>query len=683
MKKYKYNINNLDCANCAREIEEMLNDNDNFNNVVVNFSTCKISYESDKDYTLEELNTLINGVEPEAYITLNEKEKEDNDTKEYHLSILIMALVIGLLGYFLALPNFLKVILYIISYGLLLYKTTLNAVKLLKKGNGINENLLITVSCLGALMIGEVLEGMMVIALYTIGKILEEKAINNSRKSIKDLLDIKEPFANLLEDKKIIRVPVEEVKVGDILVVKKGDKVPVDGVIIKGNSDLDTSALTGESDLVRVNTNDEVLSGSINMGDVLRIKATSIFSNSTVAKILELLEGATDKKTKTENMVTKFSRVYTPIIIGLAILITIMLPLVFKVPFKISIYRALTFLVISCPCAIAISVPLSYFTGIGVASKKGILVKGSNYLDNLSNTTRIIFDKTGTLTNGTFAVEKIEVLEGKYTKEEVIDILTKGESLSNHPIAKSILKLKKEKIDNSDVKNFQEIEGNGISFTLNKKRILIGNSKLCSCDVDTDLHLNINGKHVASVIINDGIKENAKETITILKANNIKTYMFTGDKKAVALNIGKKLGLDEIKYEMLPQDKFKAFEAITNKNDVTIFVGDGINDAPVLKRADIGISMGGVGSDSAIEASDIVLMSDELSKIPLAIRISKYTKKIIKENLLFAMMTKVIILLLSVLGFANMWLAVFADTGVTLLTILNTLRIMKRFKEEN
>ena len=683
MKKYKYNINNLDCANCAREIEEMLNDNDNFNNAVVNFSTCKISYDSDKDYTLEELNTLIKSVEPEAYITLNEKEREDNDTREYRLSILIMALVVGLLGYFLPLPNFLKVILYIISYGLLLYKTTIKAIKLLKKENGINENLLITVSCLGALMIGEVLEGMMVITLYTIGKILEKKAINNSRKSIKDLLDIKELFAYLLDDKKIIRVPVEEVRVGDILVVKKGDKVPVDGVIIKGNSDLDTSALTGESDLVRVNANDEVLSGSINMGDVLRIKATSTFSNSTVAKILELLEGATDKKTKTENMVTKFSRVYTPIIIGLAILITIMLPLVFKVPFKTSFYRALTFLVISCPCAIAISVPLSYFTGIGIASKKGILVKGSNYLDNLSNTTRIIFDKTGTLTNGTFTVEEIEVLDNKYTKEEVIDILTKGESLSNHPIAKSILKLKKGKIDNSDVKNFQEIEGNGISFILNKDKILIGNSKLCSCDVDTDLHLNINGRHVSSVIINDGIKENAKETIMTLKANNIKTYMFTGDKKTVALNIGKKLGLDEIKYEMLPQDKFKAYEAIANKNGVTIFVGDGINDAPVLKRADIGISMGGVGSDSAIEASDIVLMSDELSKIPLAIKISKYTKKIIKENLIFAMMTKVIILLLSVLGFANMWLAVFADTGVTLLTILNTLRIMKRFKEEN
>ena len=682
MKRYKYNINNLDCANCAREIEEMLNNNTNFNNAVVNFSTCKISYESDKDYTLEELNTLIKSVEPDAYITLNE-EAEESTSKEYYLSILIIALVIGLLGYFLPLPKIVKIILYLISYSLLLYKTSINAIKLLKKGSGINENALITISCIGALLIGEVLEGMMVITLYTIGKILEEKAINNSRKSIKDLLDIKEPFAYLVDGKKIVKIPVEEVKKDDVLVVKKGEKVPVDGVIIKGSSSLDTSALTGESELVSVNVSDEVLSGSINVGDVLEIKATNTFSNSTVAKILDLLESATDKKTKTENMVTKFSKVYTPIIIGLAILITIILPLIFKVPFKTSLYRALTFLVISCPCAIAISVPLSYFTGIGTASKKGILVKGSNYLDNLSNTTSIIFDKTGTLTNGTFNVEKIEVLDDKYSKEEIIDILIKGESLSNHPIAKSILKLKKGEIDNSDVLDYKEIEGNGISFKLNKKNVLIGNSKLCGCDIDTDLHLNINGKHVASVVINDGIKENAKETISKLKNSNIKTYMFTGDKKAVALNIGKKLGLDEIKYEMLPQDKFKAFEKVSDNSEVTIFVGDGINDAPVLRRADIGISMGGVGSDSAIEASDIVLMSDELSRIPLAINISKYTKRIIKENLIFAMSVKVVILLLSVFGYANMWLAVFADTGVTLLTILNTLRIMNKFKEEN
>ena len=683
MKKYKYNINNLDCANCAREIEEMLNNNTNFNNAVVNFSTCKISYESDKDYTLEELNTLIKTVEPDAYITLNEEINNDGNIKEYHLSILIIALVIGLLGYFLPLPKIVKIILYLISYSLLLYKTSINAIKLLKKGSGINENALITISCIGALLIGEVLEGMMVITLYTIGKILEEKAINNSRKSIKDLLDIKEPFAYLVNGNKTIKIPVEEVKINDILVVKKGEKIPVDGVIIKGSSSLDTSALTGESKLVSVKVSDKVLSGSINIGDILEIKATNLYSNSTVAKILNLLEDATDKKTKTETSVAKFSKIYTPIIIGLAILITILLPLIFKVPFKTSLYRALTFLVISCPCAIAISVPLSYFTGIGVASKKGILVKGSNYLDNLSNTTSIIFDKTGTLTKGDFEVLKIEVLDDEYSKEEIIDILTKGESLSNHPIAKSILKLKKGKIDSSDIKNFKEIEGNGLSFTLDKKRILIGNSKLCNCGVDTDLHLNIDGKHVASIIINDGIKENAKDTIKELKNNNIKTYMFTGDKKTVALNIGKKLGIDEIKYEMLPQDKFKSFETVANNNGVTIFVGDGINDAPVLKRADIGISMGGVGSDIAIEASDIVLMSDELKRIPLAINISKYTKKIIKENLIFAMSVKIIILLLSVWGFANMWLAVFADTGVTLLTILNALRIMHKFKGEN
>ena len=678
MKKYKYKINNLDCANCAREIEEMLNERDDFKEAVVNFSTCRISYESDKDYSLEELNSIIKGIEPEAYVSLNE---EDNDSKEYHLGTLIIALLVGLLGYFLPIPRIIKIILYVISYSLLLYKTSINAYKMLKKGKGINENLLITISCLGALFIGEVLEGMMVITLYTIGKILEEKAINNSRKSIKDLLDIKEPYANLIEGKNTVKIPVEEVKLDDVLVVKKGEKVPVDGVIIKGSSILDTSALTGESEGVKVNPQDEVLSGSINMGDVLEVRATSIFSNSTVSKILDLLERATDKKTKTETSVAKFSKIYTPIIIILAILITILLPLVFKISFKTSLYRSLTFLVISCPCAIAISVPLSYFTGIGVASKKGILVKGSNYLDNLSNGNNIIFDKTGTLTSGSFQVEGLEVLDKDYSKDKVIEILRKGESLSNHPIAKSIVNLKKDKVDTKDIKDFKEISGNGISFKLDDMDILIGNSKLCGCKIDTDLHLNINGKHVASIVINDGIKARAKETIEYLKNNNFKTYMFTGDKKKVALEIGHTLGIDEIKYEMLPQDKFKSLEDI-NKNKITIFVGDGINDAPVLKRADIGISMGGVGSDAAIEASDIVLMSDDLDRIPLAINISKYTKKIIKENLIFAMSVKVLILLLSTLGYANMWLAVFADTGVTLLTIINTLRIMKKFREE-
>ncbi len=675
MKKYKYNINNLDCANCARKIEGILNKNKELKNAIVNFNTSKISYEAEREFSIKELNDIIKTVEPDAYVT-----KEENKTKkEFHLSILIIALAIGLFGYFMRLNNTVKMILYIVAYTLLLYRTGINAVKLLFKNKTINENMLITISCIGALAIGEVVEGMLVIALYTIGKILEEKAVNNSRKSIKDLIDIKQPYANLKQTDEIKKVDVEEIKINDILVVKKGEKIPVDGIVITGETMLDTSALTGESELMQIKEGDQVLSGSMNMGEIIEIKATQIAENSTVSKILELLEDATDKKTKTETIVSKISKIYTPIVIILALLIVICLPIIFNIPMLEAIHRGLTFLVISCPCAIAISVPLSYFTGIGVASKKGILIKGSNYLDALDNTKNIVFDKTGTLTNGAFTVTNIEIFDKDYTENQVIDILIKGESFSNHPIAKSIMNLKNEKVNNDDVKKYQEIEGKGITFELNDKKISIGNKLICNCEEDAILHLNIDGKHIASVFINDGIKNDAKETIEELKKQKIKTFMFTGDKKETALNIGKKLNIDEIKYEMLPTDKFEEFEKVSSKNELTIFVGDGINDAPVLKRADIGISMGGVGTDSAIEASDIVLMSDDLKKIPVAIQISKYTKNIIRQNLVFSISMKIIILLLSVLGFANMWLAVFADTGLTLLTILNTLRIMKRF----
>ena len=671
MKKYKYNINNLDCANCAREIEESLNNNELFKNVVVNFSTSKLSYESECEFTIKELNDLIKKIEPDASISTDSIENK----KEYHLSLLIIAIFICLLGYFLNIPKIFKNILYIISYTLLLYRTFINAIKLLIKSKTINENFLITISCIGAFLIGDIMEGVMVIVLYTVGKILEEKAINNSRKSIKDLLDIKEPFANKKDGRSIKKVAVEDINVNDILVVKKGEKIPVDGIIIKGKTLLDTSIITGEAELVEKNINDQVLSGCINMEDAIEIKTTSIFSDSTVAKILDLLESATDKKTKTETIVSKFSKVYTPIIIVLAVLLVLILPL-FNVSLTDSIYRGLTFLVISCPCAIAISVPLSYFTGIGVASSNGILIKGSNYLDALSLANSIIFDKTGTLTNGTFNVTKIDILDKNYSKEEVINILVKGESYSNHPIAKSILNLTNDKIDNKDIKNYKEIDGKGITFELDNKKISIGNKTLCDCTEDAILHLNIDSKHIASITINDGIKANAKETIEELKKLNIKTYMFTGDKKEVALHIGKKLGIEEIKYEMLPTDKFEEFEKIAN-NGITIFVGDGINDAPTLKRADIGIGMGNIGTDSAIEASDIVIMNDEIDKILKVINISKMTKHIIKQNLFFAILVKIVILLLSIFGLANMWFAVFADTGVTLLTILNTLRIMK------
>ena len=678
MKKYKYNINNLDCANCARKVEESLNENKDFKNVIVNFNTKKLIYGSDKEFTLPELNKLVKEVEPDAFIT----DEEVNIKKEYHFSILVIAVIIGLIGYFVKMPTYLKWILYVISYSMLLYRCIINSLKLLIKSKTINENLLITVSCLGALSLGNVLEGIMVITLYTIGKILEEKAINNSRNSIKDLMDLTDKTVNIKVGKEVKNILVENVKVGNILLVKKGEKIGVDGIIKSGASSIDSSALTGESEPVIIKEGDKVLSGSINLGDIILVEATSTFEDSTVSKILEMLESATDKKTKTETIVSKGSKIYTPVVLVLSILVMLVLPL-FGVSVSSSIYRGLTFLVISCPCAIAISVPLSYFTGIGVCSKNGILVKGSNYLDSLSSAKNIIFDKTGTLTNGTFKVTNIDIkdedLTDEYNKDDIMEILLMGESLSNHPIAKSIMGISNRNVDNSKIKNFKEISGKGITFQLDDKQVSIGNNKMDECKEIASIHMHINRKHVASIFIKDGIKKNTSTVIKSLQKNDIKTYMFTGDKKDIALEIGEILGIDEIKYEMLPTDKFKAYEKV-EESGPTIFVGDGINDAPVLKRSSVGISMGGVGSDQAIEASDIVIVNDDLNKIPLGINISKYTKHIIKENLIFAISIKVVILVLSVLGLASMWLAVFADTGVTLLTILNTLRIIKKFK---
>lgn len=678
MKKYKYNINNLDCANCARKVEESLNENKNFKNVIVNFNTKKLIYGSDKEFTLPELNKLVKEVEPDAFIT----DEEVNIKKEYHFSILVIAVIIGLIGYFVKMPTYLKWILYVISYSMLLYRCIINSLKLLIKSKTINENLLITVSCLGALSLGNVLEGIMVITLYTIGKILEEKAINNSRNSIKDLMDLTDKTVNIKVGKEVKNILVEDVKVGDILLVKKGEKIGVDGIIKSGASSIDSSALTGENEPVFIKEGDKVLSGSINLGDIILVEATSTFEDSTVSKILEMLESATDKKTKTETIVSKGSKIYTPVVLVLSILVMLVLPL-FGVSVSSSIYRGLTFLVISCPCAIAISVPLSYFTGIGVCSKNGILVKGSNYLDSLSSAKNIIFDKTGTLTNGTFKVTNIDIkdedLTDEYNKDDIMHILLMGESLSNHPIAKSIMGISNRNVDNSKIKNFKEISGKGITFQFDDKQVSIGNNKIDECKEIASIHMHINRKHVASIFIKDGIKKNTSTVIKSLQKNDIKTYMFTGDKKDIALEIGEILGIDEIKYEMLPTDKFKAYEKV-EESGPTIFVGDGINDAPVLKRSSVGISMGGVGSDQAIEASDIVIVNDDLNKIPLGINISNYTKHIIKENLIFAIGIKVVILVLSVLGLASMWLAVFADTGVTLLTILNTLRIIKKFK---
>lgn len=699
--KYKYKINGLDCANCAREVEEFLVKDKRFKNVVVNFNTAKLSFEAKAEIPINELNRLVQSVEPEATIseieairsntaknaqsceTCNGAKNNKTEVKgglRERVWFLIIGLVVGVSAYFAPLPELVKVIFYVIGYGLLLWHTALTAAKTLIKSRALNENALITISCVGALVIDEVLEGMMVIALYTIGKILEAKALNNSRHSIESLLDIKQPFAERKEGRRLVRINVEEIEPGDILVVKKGERAPVDGEILKGETKLDLSALTGESEKVKAGVGERVLSGAINLGNAIEMRATTNYADSTVAKILELLEDATDRKAKTETVVAKISKVYTPVILGLAILVSIVLPVIFQVPVVESIYRGLTFLVISCPCAIAISVPLSYFTGIGAGSKHGILIKGSNYLDALSDAKNIIFDKTGTLTDGSFAVSEIKISDPKYSKAEVIEILAQGEALSNHPIAQSILKLYDDKVDTSKVRDFKEIAGEGISYTLGKDKISVGNKLLCPCQEDAVLHLNINGKHVASITINDGVKTNAEEAVAKLTKLGLTSYMFTGDKNSVARVVAKKLGIDHMQAEMLPTDKFQAYEKVVAKNGMTIFVGDGINDAPVLKRADIGIAMGGVGSESAIEAADIVIMNDDLLKIPQVMEISHYTKRIIYQNLIFAIGVKIIILALSVFGLANMWWAVFADTGVTLLAILNTLRIMYRFR---
>lgn len=677
MKKYKYNILNLDCANCAREIEEELSNNERFNNVVVNFNTSKISFESEDEISLKELNELVKAIEPEADIV---EEVETVNKKEYSILTLVLGVLIGLVAQYIELPFFLNTILMLTSYVLLLYKHAINAVKVLFKNKTLNENALIVISAIGAFAIGESFDGMMVVALYTLGKILEEKAINKTRDSVKDLLDIKQDFANLKINDEIKTIDVEEIKLDDLLIVKKGEKVPVDGIITSGATKLDTSALTGESELVSVKEGNRILSGSINEGEVIELKATELFKNSTVSRILTLIEEATDKKANSETMVARISKVYTPVIILLAVVITILLPVLGVAEFSESLYRGLTFLVISCPCAIAISVPLSYFVGIGMASKNNVLIKGSNYLDNLIHLKKIIFDKTGTLTTGSFNVTSIEIFDNNYTREDIIEILTKGESFSNHPIAKSIMKLASEKVNDEDVTNYKEVSGKGIEYEIDNKQIKVGTIKICDdCKLEASIHLNIDGRHVASITIDDGIKDGTAEAISSLKKLGIKTYMFTGDKKDVALEIGKKLDIDEIKYEMLPQDKFSEYEEVAKDDEAVAFVGDGINDAPVLKRAFIGISMGEIGSAAAIEASDIVIMKDDLRKIPVAIRISRNTNTIIKQNLIFAILVKIIILMLSVFGYAAMWMAVFADTGVTLITILNTLRL-KRMK---
>ena len=675
--KYKYKLSSLDCAGCALNIEKKLNENSDIKSASVNFSKLLITVETDSKNPKKLVSSIVDMVEPDSKV-LDLNEVVENKSKlKFHVAILILGILFSIIGIFVFKGKLSKAFI-ILGYAILLYRTFTNAVKLLIKSKTINENLIVTISCVGAYFTNNIHEGLMVIILYEIGKILEEVAVNNSRKSISSLMDIKPEYANLKMKKRIEKVDPNSVNIDDIIIVKKGEKIPLDGIIVKGSASLDTAALTGESKLRNVKEGDTVLSGSINMEGLIEVKVTSAYENSTVSKILELTENASDRKAKTENFVGAAAKIYTPIIIILAILIVLILPL-FKVNFNDALYRALVFLVVSCPCAIAISVPLGYFSGIGRASLDGILVKGSDYLEALSDVSEIVFDKTGTITSGVANGYELDILDGKYKKDDVINYLVKGEMLSNHPVAKSVLKIFKQKVKTDDVKNFKEHSGKGLSFEIKKDKFRIGSSSFVKSEVDDNrIYLSINENVVAALKLIDDVKKDSPKAIEELKNMNIKTFMFTGDNKDVALDITKRTNIDNVKYEMLPIDKYNELEKlIKNNKKKTAFVGDGINDAPSLALSNVGISMGGVGSSSAIEASDVVIMNDSLLKIPKAIKISKLTKKIIKQNLIFAIGVKILVLLLSFLGIASMWQAVFADTGVTLLTILNTTRIFK------
>ena len=696
MKKYEYEIAGLDCAACANEIQEGLNKNPEIKNANVNFAKMKLTYETDT-LSKEGIEKIVQSIEPEVELLevnskskdlKNEKAQKENRKKLWlHILRLVIGIIVAGVGLYVPMPQITSTIFIALGYAILLFKTAKNAVKLLFKSKTINENLLITISCIGAYLVGKSSEGLMVIILYEIGKILEEKAINKTRKSISDLMDIKPEYANLKKGDEIEIVEPSEVKVGDILVAKQGEKIPLDGVVVKGTASLNTASLTGESKPQDVDENDIVLSGSIVLEGLLEIKVTEKYENSTVSKILELVENATDKKAKTETFVNKAAKIYTPIVIGIAILVGIFLPLISNVTYggeNGSIYRALIFLVISCPCAIAISVPLCYFSGIGKSSKEGILIKGSDYLDELKDVKEIVFDKTGTLTKGQFGISKIEVYSDKYVENDVLKYVVWGESYSNHPIAKSIVRNAKN-VETKKVENYEEITGKGIKYNIDGKTVLAGNSSLVGKEDEvaesTKIYLKIDDELVGAILLKDEAKHGTKEAIQALNSRGIVTKMFTGDNKKAAKQIAEELGISEFEAEMLPDQKYseleKELEKYKGTNGKVAFVGDGINDSPVLARADVGISMGGVGSGSAIEASDIVVMTDSIDRIDCAIDISKKTSKIIKQNLIFSIGVKIIVLVLSVFGVANMWEAVFADVGATLITVLNSLRILK------
>ena len=605
------------------------------------------------------------------------------------IGCLIFTISALLVNYFkIQYPFDIVMVLYIIAYLIIGADIVLKAIKNIFRGEIFDENFLMVVATIGALAVKEFPEAIAVMFLYQIGEEFQDIAVGKSRNAIKELMQIKPESANVLRNGETVEVKPEEVEIDEIIVIKPGEKVPLDGRVIKGTSMLDTKTITGESVPKKIVEQELIYSGSINLNSVLEVKVTKKFEDSTVAKILELVEEATSKKAKTEKFITKFAKYYTPIVCFLALGLATIPTLVFHQEFIEWLYRVLTFLVISCPCALVISVPLGFFGGIGGASKKGILIKGSNYLEALSHARYAVFDKTGTITKGVFEIQKINPVD--ISEEELIRIAAHGEKFSNHPVALSIKKRYKGKYDESKVEGLEEISGKGIKAKIFYNDTLIGNAKLLEennikfekvDDPGTIIYVAINGNYKGYILIADKVKDDSKKAIEELKKAKIeRTYILTGDERKIAEKIAKEVDVDICKSELLPDQKLENLEEILKERkekEKVIFVGDGVNDSPCLARADIGIAMGGIGADAAIEAADVVIMTDELTKIAQAIKISKKTMKIVKQNIVFALVVKVLVLILGALGIANMWLAVFADVGVSMLAILNSMKTLK------
>lgn len=584
--------------------------------------------------------------------------------------------------------EWLQIALFIISYIIVGGDVVKRAVKNIFKGQVFDENFLMSIATIGAFFIGEYPEGVAVMLFYQVGELFQSYAVGKSRKSIASLMDIRPDYANVKKGDELVKVDPDEVQIGDIIVIKAGEKIPLDGKVIEGSSMIDTSALTGESVPRKVEVGSDILSGCININGVITVEVTKEFGESTVSKILDLVENASSKKSNSEQFITKFARYYTPVVVIIAVFLAIIPPLVIDgATFSDWIYRALAFLVVSCPCALVISIPLSFFGGIGGASKKGVLVKGSNYLEALAETEIVVFDKTGTLTKGVFNVQEIHP-EG-VSKEELLELTAHAESYSNHPISLSLKRAYSKEIDNGRISDVEEISGHGVIATVDGKKVMAGNIKLMKMMdipyfkgelIGTIVHVAVNNKYIGYIVIADEVKEDSAQAIKELKAANIKqTVMLTGDNKSIGSKVAKELGLDKVYAELLPADKVEKLEELfsqKSKKGKLAFVGDGINDAPVLARADIGIAMGGLGSDAAIEAADVVIMTDEPSKIATTMKISKKTLKIAHQNIVFAIGIKIIVLILSAFGITTMWAAIFADVGVTIIAVLNAFRAL-------